>query len=325
MMRALITGGAGFIGSHLADHLLAHGWQVTVLDNLSTGKLANIAPHLDKVEFGWVHGNVLEAPLVRRLVSGCDVVFHLAATVGVKAVLDNPAATILNNLGGTENVLEAAYRHGKRVVLASTSEVYGKSEALPYREDGPRAYGPTTATRWCYAESKALDEVLALDYARRGLPVTIARLFNTVGPRQSAESGMVLPRLVRQALAGEPLTVYGTGTQTRCFCHVTDVVRALILLATSPHTLGEIYNVGNDQEVSINELAAQVKEINASPSRIVHVDYDAAYGPGFDEMPRRVPCLDKIEAAIGWMPRRGLGEIIADVSEYAEQAQEALP
>src|SRR5216684_1100662 len=278
-MRALITGGAGFIGSHLADALLAAGHSVTAIDNLSTGSRGNVEHLLERPQFQLVVDDVLNEPHVARLVSQADVVFHLAAAVGVKWIIDHPLLSIRTNLRATEIVLEQASRSKTKVVLASTSEVYGKNNQGPLREDADSIIGPTTITRWLYANTKATDEFLAYAYHReRALPVVIVRFFNTVGPRQTGRYGMVVPRFVRQALRGEPITVYGDGRQTRCFTYVEDVVTAMLALIENPRAVGEVFNVGQGREVSIDDLANLVRELTGSASQIVHVSYDEAYG-----------------------------------------------
>lgn len=316
-MNILITGGAGFIGSHLAEYGLAEGWHVAVLDDLSTGAAANFQHLKTRPAFSYCIGSVFNEPLVAEMVDNADIVFHLAAAVGVKLIVDRPVRTIETNVDGTQVVLRCAAKKGKHVLLASTSEVYGKSVKFPFREDDDLVLGPTAISRWSYAASKALDEWLALAYCReRELPVTILRFFNTVGPRQTDRYGMVLPTFVRQALRGEPLTIHETGEQRRCFSYVGDVVEAVVRLAETPEAVGEIVNIGNDQEVSINQLAAMVLEITGSSSRIQYVPYTAAYGPGFEDMSRRVPCLDKIQRLIGYRPRTPLETIIRRVVDY---------
>jgi UDP-glucose 4-epimerase len=316
-MNVLITGGAGFIGSHLADRCLAKGWRVAVIDDLSTGSFENIAQLKTHPRFSYCIDSIFREPLVAEMVDCADVVFHMAAAVGVKLIVDSPVRTIETNVRGTEVVLHCAAKKAKPVILASTSEVYGKSTQLPFREDGDLVSGPTQVGRWSYACSKALDEFLALAYWReKGLPVVIPRLFNTVGPRQTGRYGMVLPTLVRQALQGEPLTVFGDGEQRRCFTYVGDVVEALARLAETPEAAGEVVNIGNDREVSINELAALVLEITGSPSTIEHVPYDQAYGPGFEDMARRVPCVHKLESLVHYRPATSLEAILRRVVDY---------
>ena len=312
-MRYLVTGGAGFIGSHLADALVAQGNVVTILDDLSTGRRENIA-HLDG-SARFVRGTVLDAPLVDELVAESDVVVHLAAAVGVKLIVDRPLESFLTNIRGTEIALAAAHRYGRKILITSTSEVYGKSQnGHPFREDDDRVLGSTQVSRWSYATSKAADEILAFAYHRqRGLPTIVVRLFNCVGPRQTGAYGMVLPRLVQQALAGEPLTVHGDGLQTRCFCHVRDVVDALLRLLEGPRAVGEVFNVGATEEIPILQLAERVRRATGSLSVIRFVTYDEAYGQGYEDMRRRVPDISKIRAAVGWRPRTSMDEIIAEV------------
>jgi UDP-glucose 4-epimerase len=313
-VRALITGGAGFIGSHLAEALLAAGHQVFVIDNLSTGSIQNIEPLKAHAAFKYVVGDITNEPLLAELVDDCDVVFHLAAAVGVKLIVEEPVRTIETNVHGTEVVLKHANKKKKLVIFASTSEVYGKSTDVPFHEDTDLVLGPTTKHRWAYACSKAIDEFLALAYWKeRKLPVVIVRFFNTVGPRQTGRYGMVIPNFVRQALAGQPITVHGDGSQTRSFCHVRDVVGALLRLMNEPRAVGEVFNVGNSQEISIMALAERVRALTGSRSTIVTIPYDQAYESGFEDMPRRVPDLSKIGALIGYEPRTDLDAILADV------------
>ncbi|MGE0160353.1 MAG: NAD-dependent epimerase/dehydratase family protein [Gemmatimonadales bacterium] len=313
-MQVFITGGAGFIGSHLAERLLAAGDKVAVLDDLSTGSMANIAHLVGSPGFKHRIGSVTDVPLVAELVDDCDIVVHLAAAVGVQKIIEEPTATIETNVRGTEVVLSAASRKKKLCVIASTSEVYGKASKVPFSEDDDVSLGPTTHSRWAYACSKALDEWLALAYAReKKLPVIIARLFNTVGPRQIGRYGMVLPRFASQALAGEPITVFGTGEQSRCFCHVRDTVHALTLLMGSGDAVGEVVNIGNDSEVTIGALAEKVRAAAGSSSPIVRVPYDVAYAKGFEDMERRVPDLVKLARVTGFRPQTTLDTIIDDV------------
>jgi UDP-glucose 4-epimerase len=314
---ALITGGAGFIGSHLSDALLEAGHEVLVLDNLSTGSIDNIAHLKGRRGFEYFIETVNNEPLLAELIDRSDVVFHLAAAVGVKLIVEQPVHTIETNVHGTEIVLKHANKKKKLVVIASTSEVYGKSEDVPFREDSDLVLGPTPKHRWAYACSKAIDEFLALAYWKeRKLPVIIVRLFNTVGPRQTGMYGMVIPTFVRQALAGEPLTVFGDGTQTRSFSHVIDVVDALMKLVAEPLAIGQVINVGNTQEVSIRALAERVRDVTGSSSPIRLVPYDEAYESGFEDMPRRVPDLTKVEGLIGYRPRYSLDDILTQVTEY---------
>jgi nucleoside-diphosphate-sugar epimerase len=315
---ALITGGAGFIGSHLAELLLDAGWEVFVLDDLSTGSERNVAHLRERRDFHLVVDSVLKGSVVNELVHRCDVVFHLAAAVGVRLIVEQPVHTLVTNIQGTENVLEHCNRFGKRVLVASTSEVYGdRREPEALSEESLRIYGPTTARRWAYAESKALDEFLALAYHQeRGLDCVTARLFNTVGPRQSGQYGMVIPRFVGWALEGRPIEIHGDGSQTRCFCHVHDTVRALASLMDATGVDGEIFNVGSTERVTIGELAGRVVATTGSSSEIVHIPYSEVYGQGIEDMLHRQPAIDKITAAIGWAPTRSLDEILADVVAY---------
>jgi UDP-glucose 4-epimerase len=314
----LITGGAGFIGSHLAERLLDDGHGVVVLDNLSTGRLDNIAGFADRRSFECVVGSVRDASLVDELVQACDVVVHLAAAVGVRLILDKPSLSIHTNVNGTENVVHAASSRGKRVIIASSSEVYGKSTRMPFAEDDDLVLGSTANLRWSYACAKALDECLALSYAQENkLSAIVVRLFNTTGPRQTGHYGMVLPGFVSQALKGEPITVYGNGRQSRCFAHVADVIESMVRLMDTPSALGEIFNVGNDEEISIEELAVKVKAATGSASTIEKRPYTEVYGAGFEDMARRVPDVRKLERFIGYRPRTPLDRIIADI--VAEQ------
>jgi UDP-glucose 4-epimerase len=313
----LITGGAGFIGSHLAERLLEAGEEVLLMDNLSTGSMENIR-HLKKYDRMHYFLEPLEnRQLLAELVDEADVIFHLAAAVGVKLIVESPVRTIETNVNGTQMVLEAACRKRKLVFAASTSEVYGKSTSFPFREDSDLVLGPTTKGRWSYAASKALDEFLALSYWKeKKLPVVIARLFNTVGPRQTGRYGMVLPNFVNQAMEGEPLTVYGTGLQSRCFCDVRDSVDAMLRLVGNSAAIGEVVNIGNNFEVTIEGLAHLVKEQTNSSSPIEFIPYDQAYEPGFGDMLRRIPCLEKLERLTGFRPRTTLPEIIDRVVAY---------
>jgi UDP-glucose 4-epimerase len=316
-MHVLITGGAGFIGSHLAEELLGRGHSVHALDDLSTGSMSNIRHLRDEPRFGYTIDNCHESRVVAELVDDADYVYHLAAAVGVQLIVDSPVRTIETNVHCTEIVLAQANKKRKPMFVASTSEVYGKSADVPFREDGDIVMGATTRGRWAYACSKALDEFLAIAYHReRGLPVVVGRMFNTVGPRQTGRYGMVVPTFVRQALAGQPITVFGSGEQQRCFCHVRDVVHLLADLATREDLYGEVFNVGSTQEVSILELASRVKHATRSGSEIMLIPYSEAYGEGFEDMPRRVPDLSKVKATIGWEPTADLDEILADVIEH---------
>lgn len=315
---ALITGGAGFIGSHLAERLLADGWEVFALDDLSTGSERNVAHLRGRRDFHLVVDSVLKSSVVNELVHRCDVVFHLAAAVGVRLIVEEPVRTLVTNIQGTETVLDYCNEFGKRVLVASTSEVYGdRREPEPLVEDGKRMYGPTTSRRWAYAESKALDEFLALAYHQeRGLDCVIVRLFNTVGPRQSGQYGMVVPRFVSAALAGRPLEIHGDGTQTRCFCHVQDTIRALTSLMDADDVSGEIFNVGSTESVTINELAQRVIERTGSHSKTIGVPYDEVYGQGIEDMLHRQPSIDKVTGAVGWEPTFGLDGILEDVIRH---------
>jgi nucleoside-diphosphate-sugar epimerase len=319
-VRALVTGGAGFIGSHLTEALLEAGREVVVLDDLSTGRLANLAavdahPRLELAE-----GSVTDESLVRKLMAGADVVYHLAAAVGVRLILDRPVGTIETNIVGTETILRAAREGRPRVVLASTSEVYGKNDRVPLSEDDDRVLGPTTKSRWSYACSKAIDEFLALAYYHEhGVPVTILRFFNTIGPRQTGRYGMVVPRFVRQALDGGPITVYGDGQQSRCFTDVEDTVRATIALSLTPAAVGEVFNVGNTHELTIEALAERVRGLVQSGASIVRVPYDEAYQPGFEDLRRRVPDIRKAERVAGHRPRVPLDETLTRVIAYLRE------
>jgi UDP-glucose 4-epimerase len=321
----LITGGAGFIGSHLAERLLERGDQVLLMDNLSTGSMENIR-HLKKYDRMHYFLEPLEnRQLLAELVDEADVIFHLAAAVGVKLIVESPVRTIETNVNGTQMVLEAACRKRKLVFAASTSEVYGKNTNVPFHEDADLVLGPTTKGRWSYAASKALDEFLALSYWKeKRLPVVIARLFNTVGPRQTGRYGMVLPNFVRQAVENAPITVYGSGKQSRCFCDVRDAVEALLRLAATDRAIGEVVNVGNDEEVTIEALAQLVKERTGSFSRIEYIPYDQAYEPGFEDMFRRVPSVEKLELLTGFRPRTPLPEIVDRVVSYAKTKRPAI-
>jgi UDP-glucose 4-epimerase len=324
-MRVLITGGAGFIGSHLSDALLARGDEVFVLDDLSTGSRENVR-HLEaQPRFHCTIDSVHNEAVVAGLVERCDAVVHLAAAVGVKLIVESPVRTIETNVHGTEVVLAQAERLKRKVLVASTSEVYGLSTQVPFREDGNLVLGATTKGRWSYACSKAIDEFLALAYWReKRLPTVVVRLFNTVGPRQTGRYGMVIPTFVRQALADQPITVYGSGDQTRCFTHVADVVGALIALMDHPGAIGEVYNIGSTEEVTIAELASLVRTLTGSRSEIVLVPYESAYEVGFEDMPRRVPDISKVSAAIGYRPTRSLRQILESVIASFRERQPGL-
>jgi UDP-glucose 4-epimerase len=319
---ALITGGAGFIGSHLSELLLEQGTEVFVLDDLSTGSERNVAHLRERRDFHLIVDSVLKSSVVNELVHRCDVVYHLAAAVGVRLIVEEPVHTLVTNIQGTEIVLDHCNRFGKRVLVASTSEVYGdRREPEALSEESKRMYGPTTARRWAYAESKALDEFLALAYHQeRGLDCVIVRLFNTVGPRQSGQYGMVIPRFVQSALAGRPLEIHGDGTQTRCFCHVQDTIRALAGLMDASEISGQIFNVGSTERVTITELAQRVVTLTGSSSTTVPIPYDEVYGQGIEDMLHRQPAIEKVTGAIGWQPTRSLDEILRDVVQYARSA-----
>jgi UDP-glucose 4-epimerase len=319
-VKALITGGAGFVGSHLAERLLHDGHEVVVLDNLSTGSIDNIAHLKSCAGFSYVIDTVMNEPLVAEMIDHSDVVFHLAAAVGVKLIVEQPVHTIETNVHGTEVVLKHANKKKKLVVIASTSEVYGKSADVPFRESADLVLGATVKHRWAYACSKMLDEFLALAYWKeKKLPVVIVRLFNTVGPRQTGQYGMVMPTFVRQALAGHPITVFGDGTQSRSFTFVGDVVGALVALAQEPRAIGEVFNIGNTGEVTILELAERVRTLAGSHSPIQMIPYDEAYEAGFEDMPRRVPDTSKIHGLIGFSPKLDLDDIIRTVIEHIRQ------
>ena len=321
-MKALVTGGAGFIGSHLCDRLLEDGCEVWALDDLSTGSLANVEHLRDRRDFHLVVDSVLSQSVVNELVHRSDVVYHLAAAVGVRLIVEQPVRTLVTNVQGTETVLEYCNRFGKRVLVASTSEVYGDHrEEVELEEDARRMYGPTTQRRWAYADSKAMDEFLALaHHQERDLDCVIVRLFNTVGPRQSGEYGMVIPRFVERALANTPIEIFGDGEQTRCFCHVDDTVRALVALMDSPNTSGEIYNVGSPNRIRIIDLADRIRQALGSSSELVFVPFDQVYGQGIEDMLHRIPSIAKVGAAVGWKPERSLDDILADVIEDKRSA-----
>ncbi len=316
-MRFLITGGAGFIGSHLAEALLTAGHQVTVLDDLSTGSVDNIRHLKGQSGFQYVLEPIENRPVLAELVDESDLVFHLAAAVGVRLIIESPVHTIRTNINGTQLVLDAAAKKRKPVFVASTSEVYGKNGKLPFREDDDLVLGPTTKARWSYAASKAVEEFLALSYWKeRRLPVVIGRLFNTVGPRQTGRYGMVVPTFVGQALAGQPITVFGTGHQRRCFCDVADAVEAIIRLALNEQAYGEVVNIGSQQEITIADLAELVRQRTQSASPVVFIPYEQAYEPGFEDMSRRVPSLEKLERLAGFVPATPLPQIVDRVAAY---------
>ena len=316
-MTTLVTGGAGFIGSHLTESLLSSGENVIVLDDLSTGNEQNLAAVLDHPSLQFVKGSILDTPLVDELVGRADTVYHLAAAVGTFTILDKTLESLRTNLHGTENVVDSASRYGARVLIASTSEIYGKNTKVGLREDDDRHIGSPLKNRWSYAEAKAIDETLAYLYSvERGLQTVIVRLFNTVGPRQTGRYGMVIPRFVGQAIAGEPLTVFGTGNQVRCFCHVHDVVPALQALMADKRAYSQVFNIGSSEQVSIMQLAGRVRAIVGSSSTITQVPYESAYGAGFEDMQRRVPDCTRAQRQIGFRPSRSLADIIQAVAAY---------
>jgi UDP-glucose 4-epimerase len=323
-MRALITGGAGFIGSHLAEELLRRGSQVTVIDDLSTGSFTNIEHLKGQRGFGYVIDSIRNRSLMAELIDSADVVYHLAAAVGVRLIIDRPVHTIETNIMGTELVLDLAAKKKKRVLVASTSEVYGKTNVVPFNEDSDIVLGPTVKSRWGYACSKAIDEFLALAYWKeRQLPVVIVRFFNTVGPRQTGRYGMVIPTFVKQALAGKPITVFGDGEQTRCFTWVGDAVGAVIDLVGHGEATAQVFNVGSDEEISIGKLAALVKDLAGSTSPIVYVPYQEAYEEGFEDMRRRVPDIGKVRRLIGYAPSMSLPKILQEVIAFYRDERQA--
>lgn len=316
-MKYLITGGAGFIGSHLSDELLRRGHEVSVIDDLSTGSIHNIEHLKANPKYRYVIDTVNNVPLTAELVDGADIIYHLAAAVGVKLIVESPVRTIETNIRCTEVVLELANKKKKPTFVASTSEVYGKSDQFPFREDGDLVMGATSKGRWSYACSKAIDEFLAIAYWReKKLPTVVGRLFNTVGPRQTAQYGMVVPTFVKQGIAGKPITVYGDGNQSRCFTHVRDVVLALADLMLKEESYGQVFNIGNDTECTITQLARQVREMTGNKSEIQYIPYDQAYEAGFEDMFRRVPSIDKIKQHIGWHPSIKQHQIIQDVIDF---------
>ena len=319
-MRVLITGGAGFVGSHLSEALLERGDEVFVLDNLSTGSIDNVVHLKANPRFHYTIDTVENEQVLAELIDRCDIVVHLAAAVGVKLIVEQPVHTIETNVHGTEVVLKHANKKKKLVLIASTSEVYGKSTDVPFREDADLVLGPTTKHRWAYACSKMIDEFLALAYWKeRKLPVIVVRLFNTVGPRQTGQYGMVIPNFVRQALAGQPITVFGDGTQSRSFTYVGDVVKAMVALIGEPRAIGQVFNIGNRNEITIGALAAKVKQMTGSSSEIVMIPYEKAYEAGFEDMPRRVPDIQRIKALVGYEPAVELDETLTRVIEYFRQ------
>jgi len=327
-MKYLITGGAGFIGGHLAEALLTKGHQVAVIDDLSTGSLENIKPLIKNPKFHFVIETILNTAIMDRLVSECDIVVHLAAAVGVDLIIKDPIQVMETNVNGTEVVLKTAARYRKKVMIASTSEVYGKGTVegqKNFTETDDRLLGPTTKSRWIYACSKSLDEFMGLAYCKKyDLPIVIFRFFNTVGPRQIGQYGMVIPRFIKSALAGEPIRVFGDGTQSRCFCNVSDVVRAVILLSQNPKAVGEVFNIGSTEEISIMDLAKKVKKMAKSRSAIEIIAYDKAYEPGFEDTQRRVPNILKIYKFIGWKPRKNLDQTLLEVIKYYKNRQKEV-
>jgi UDP-glucose 4-epimerase len=316
-VKVLITGGAGFIGSHLAERLLKDGHEVTIIDDLSTGSRENFEHLTGQKRFHWVIDTILNRPVLEKLVANCRTVYHLAAAVGVHYVIQNPLKSLQINIEGTNQVLELAHQHNCRVLVTSTSETYGKSERIPFREDDDVILGATTVRRWGYAYSKAVDEFLCFAYYReKKLPVVVARLFNITGPRQTGAYGMVVPRFVKQALMEQPLTVYGDGKQSRCFTHVSDAVEGLVSLAQHPEAAGQVFNVGSDFEISIEDLAGKIKELTGSASEIKYIPYEEAYERGFEDMARRLPDISKIQQLTGYQPRVSLEEILKEVIEF---------
>jgi nucleoside-diphosphate-sugar epimerase len=319
-MRVLVTGGAGFVGSHLAEALLERGDEVFIIDNLSTGSIDNVVHLKGNPRFHYTIDSVSNEPVLAELIDRCDIVVHLAAAVGVKLIVEQPVHTIETNVHGTEVVLKHANKKKKLVLIASTSEVYGKSVDVPFREDADLVLGPTAKHRWAYACSKMIDEFLALAYWKeRKLPIIVVRLFNTVGPRQTGQYGMVIPNFVRQALAGHPITVFGDGTQSRSFTYVGDVVKAMVALIDEPRAVGQVFNIGNGSEITIRELAEKVKQMTGSSSEIVTVPYERAYEAGFEDMPRRVPDIGRIQALVGYRPTVDLDETLSLVIEHFRQ------
>jgi UDP-glucose 4-epimerase len=318
-MRILITGGAGFIGSHLTDRLVADGHQITILDNLATGRKENLSAHLGANSVNFIEGSILDLPLLDGLIKETEYVFHLAAAVGVFNIVNHPLDSLMTNIRGTENVLESAHKYSKPVFVTSSSEVYGKNVSDSLRESDDRILGAPVTLRWSYSEAKAIDESLAYAYwVEKKLETRIVRFFNTVGPRQLGAYGMVVPRFVQFALKNEPITIYGNGEQTRCFGHVLDAVDAVVRIAFAENTIGKVINIGNDYEISINDLAKNVIEQTNSKSEIVYVPYEEAYGDGFEDMERRVPNIELIKSLVGWEPKRDLSNMISDIAEFLQ-------
>jgi UDP-glucose 4-epimerase len=315
----LITGGAGFIGSHLTDRLVADGHQITILDNLATGRKENLSAHLGGANVTFIEGSILDLPLLDGLVKETEYVFHLAAAVGVFNIVNHPLDSLMTNIRGTENVLESAHKYSKPVFVTSSSEVYGKNVSDSLKESDDRILGAPVTLRWSYSEAKAIDESLAYAYwVEKKLETRIVRFFNTVGPRQLGAYGMVVPRFVKFALDNEPITIYGNGEQTRCFGHVLDAVDAVVRIAFAENTIGKVINIGNDFEISINDLAKKVIEQTNSKSEIVYVPYEEAYGDGFEDMERRVPNIELIKSLVGWEPKRDLSTMITDIAEFLQ-------
>ncbi|MCL1827489.1 MAG: GDP-mannose 4,6-dehydratase [Candidatus Cloacimonetes bacterium] len=319
-MRILITGGAGFIGSHLCEALLAKGHKVSIIDNLSTGKLSNI-DHLQVNEsFHYVLGSILDRDILESLISEADEIYHLAAAVGVSYIINNPLLSLQTNIEGTENVLEFANKYKRKVLIASTSEIYGKSDKIPFKEEDDRVLGSTSISRWGYSCSKAIDEFLSLAYHReKKLPVVIVRLFNTVGPRQTGQYGMVIPKFVKAAMLGHPITIHGNGKQSRCFADVADIVWSLQALMSEPRAIGQVFNVGNKEEISIEDLAMKIKDMTKSSSKIEYIPYENAYEEGFEDMLRRMPDLSKVNEFIGYEPQYSLDMILERVIKFYEK------
>jgi UDP-glucose 4-epimerase len=318
-MRILITGGAGFIGSHLTDRLVADGHQITILDNLATGRKENLSAHLDGTSVTFIEGSILDLPLLDGLIKETEYVFHLAAAVGVFNIVNHPLDSLMTNIRGTENVLEAAQKYSKPVFVTSSSEVYGKNASDSLKESDDRILGAPVTLRWSYSEAKAIDESLAYAFwVEKKLETRIVRFFNTVGPRQLGAYGMVVPRFVQFALENEPITIYGNGEQTRCFGHVLDAVDAVVRIAFAENTIGKVINIGNDYEISINDLAKKVIEQTNSKSEIIYVPYEEAYGDGFEDMERRVPNIELIKSLVGWEPKRDLSTMISDIAEFLQ-------
>jgi UDP-glucose 4-epimerase len=318
-MRILITGGAGFIGSHLTDRLVADGHQITILDNLATGRKENLSAHLGGINVTFIEGSILDLPLLDGLIKETEYVFHLAAAVGVFNIINHPLDSLMTNIRGTENVLEAAHKYSKPVFVTSSSEVYGKNDSNSLKESDDRILGAPVTLRWSYSEAKAIDESLAYAYwIENKLETRIVRFFNTVGPRQLGAYGMVVPRFVQFALKNKPITIYGNGEQTRCFGHVLDAVDAVVRIAFADNTIGKVINIGNNYEISINDLAKKVIEQTNSKSEIVYVPYEEAYGDGFEDMERRVPNIELIKSLVGWDPKRDLSTMISDIAEFLQ-------